>query len=674
MLAAQRTAFSDLDRLLVLDLLDLSETVNDELRRLVCPLLMQLLLELHDGNLCLPSDPESLYHKMSWLRLFPTSREQFQIFYEKLFNSLHNKLFPKLIGEPENKDVPVVFSGGVDMPCNSPCPAHSVKKHFFWFQKYFRQTNLLENTIKKLLSEKSHSLPLSVLSNLQNILHQIKQPTLGLKQSEAITKSLSSRLSIISGGPGTGKTTLIVNILRAFVLHFQINRSNACATIPENSTILLCAPTGQAAQRMTEAIRNSVRQAGILDPLYPILNTLQASTLHKALSYSVAKNGFRKNENNPFVADLIIVDEVSMVDLMLMSCFFAACPPTAKIVLVGDKDQLRPVGVGAVFASIFPSEQNTDNIFSQHTTELTDNYRSVPEIRELAANFLQGFLPAERQTLFFDRIDVLSSTFQEPNNNCLWLEIPDALTLDTQSANLKLLRKWLVQDFYYKFISEKNPTGFRRLVQTLENYFLSDTNEGKNTIKKKLAEVCANQIADNPLEAVFASLNSFKILSSNQEGVLGCQELNRQMCHYFGFNHGHIVNDRAIFSGAIIIIRQNNYTLNLFNGDIGVIVKTGRQFRAFFISGKNFVHFDPELLPDFSLAFAMTIHKSQGSEFDNLLVLLPTNLNNPILNRNLLYTAVTRAKKNLVLCASRQVVKISLQSVFEQVNGISWQL
>jgi exodeoxyribonuclease V alpha subunit len=647
-MAEKGAGLSLLDKMLVQDLLELSGFQNDEKRFLLIPFLIQLLQSLRSGSLCLTADCRRLFQKMYWLHeFFPDGEKEFRrSFYEPFLHNLRAGVYAPLIGEGDSEAVAVVYRKNSN---DSPV---------FWFRRYFIHERALEKLICNRLR---HNVPLPVktellIHNLQTAIQKAKVPSMGVRQLEALDKALSCSFSIISGGPGTGKTTLIVNILRAF---FYAGFKPA--------DFLLCAPTGRAAQRMTDSIRAGIIRMGEADPLFSSLELLSADTIHKALAYSRFENRFTRNKENPFSARLIIVDEVSMVDLVLMRNFFEACLDKAHVVLVGDRNQLPPVEAGAVFASVFPGHGNGENIFSRNITELVENHRSEKSIRELADSCLQGRLPVKMERIIFDRRDALSGAFDGFGDKCLWLEMPEQLSRKEQLANLLLLRKWLLDDFYQKFISEKKPQGFRALVRNLENYFLSAS------FMKGSDSICQDQNVCRLLCLIFESLHGFRILSPNRDGFLGCAEINRQICRrFYGVKYSSVKDDE-IFSGAVIMIQKNDYGLNLFNGDTGVIIRVeGDKFMAFFERGNGFVAFDPEALPSFAHAFAMTVHKSQGSEFENLLLLLPPHLPNPILTRNLVYTAVTRAKKNLVMCVSRAVLGYALKNVTERESGINW--
>jgi exodeoxyribonuclease V alpha subunit len=378
------------------------------------------------------------------------------------------------------------------------------------------------------------------------------------KQKEAIILAASSKVLIITGGPGTGKTTIITAILRIFQ---QLKLR-----------ILLAAPTGRAAKRMSEA------------------TGWEAKTIHRLLEYSPQKGGFKKDQDDPLEADVVIIDEASMVDTLLMYHLLKAIPLQAHLILVGDVDQLPSVGPGNVLRDIIDS-----GIFT--VVRLTEIFRQAQESMIIinAHKVNQGEFPI-----------------------------------------LKEIERKETTDFY--FIQEEDPEKALNQILTL----------------------CSERI---PKHFGFHSIRDIQVLTPMHKGTIGAINLNIELQKRLNPDQQSITHGSRAFKLHDKVMQiVNNYDKEVFNGDIGWVSRIDQEDRELTID------FDGRLIPyDFSdldeivLAYAISVHKSQGSEYP--VVILPvTTQHYMLLQRNLIYTGITRAKKLVVLIGTKKALAIAIRN------------
>ncbi len=376
-------------------------------------------------------------------------------------------------------------------------------------------------------------------------------------QARAVKESLERKVMVITGGPGTGKTTIIRAIIR-------INRRAGL-------TVMLAAPTGRAAKRMSEA-------AGY-----------EAKTIHRLLEFSPKNGGFRKNENERLVADLIIIDEASMVDTVLMHHLLKAVPDSTSMIFVGDVDQLPSVGAGNVLGDIIES----------------------------------GFVPTVR----------LNEIFRQSGESLIIVnahrinrgEFP-GITSDRDS----------VQDFYFVELEEPE------------------------RVADMIIKMCKEKI---PAKFGYDPLNDIQVLTPMHRGVIGASNLNAEMQKHLNPSAAELHRAGRVFkTGDKVMQIRNNYDLEVYNGDIGRIagINTEDQELAVNYDGRM-VLYDFADLDELVLAYAVSVHKSQGSEYPAVVMPLLTQ-HYLLLQRNLLYTAITRGKKLVVIIGTKKALGIAIRN------------
>ena len=381
--------------------------------------------------------------------------------------------------------------------------------------------------------------------------------TLAEKQRDAIQCAVENKVMIITGGPGTGKTTIINAILKIF------SRINI--------KIMLAAPTGRAAKRMSEATGHA------------------AKTIHRLLEYSIQKGGFQKNELSPLNCDLMIIDEASMIDTILMHHLLKAISPGTTFILVGDVNQLPSVGAGNVLKDIIASGE-------MQIVELNEIFRQAREslIIVNAHRINNGLLPSFKS--FEQKLD----------------------------------------DFY--FIEQEDPESVLRILLEL--------------VKERI-----------PRRFGFDPVNDIQVLSPMHKGIVGAGNLNRELQNVLNPGEDGVIRGGQNFRVHDKVMQiKNNYDKEVFNGDIGRITRidTENQELAISFDGRD-IPYDYSDLDEIVLAYAVSIHKSQGSEYPAVIMPILTQ-HFVLLQRNLVYTAVTRGRKLVVMVGTMKALAIGVKN------------
>ena len=407
------------------------------------------------------------------------------------------------------------------------------------------------------------------------------------------------RLVVITGGPGTGKTSTVVRIL-ALLQEMAGEQSLAIA---------LAAPTGKAAARLQESIRKA--KAGLTLPT-GIRERIpeQATTLHRLLGSRPDSVYFRHNADHPLALDLLVVDEASMVDLALMAKVVEALPPHARLILLGDRDQLASVEAGAVLGDICGEWQ----AFSRGFCKRVESVAGVMPFKEPGDERpLADVVVALQRSYRFDSEGGIGRLARLVNQGAA--EEAEARLRDPESGDLQLLD------------GDADP-----LELALEGY------------REYLDQVASG--ADP--EQVFQAFDRFRVLCVLRGGAFGVEQMNQAVTERLR-REGRVSGAQPWFAGRPLLITRNDHALRLYNGDIGILLPDGAgRLQVHFPTAEGFRQVAPARLPAHESAFAMTVHKSQGSEFDRVLLLMPES-DTPLLTRELLYTALTRARQEFIL-------------------------
>ncbi len=437
------------------------------------------------------------------------------------------------------------------------------------------------------------------------------------EQAEAILRGQNENL-IITGGPGTGKTTVVLYILWKWLAsnHEFLDWN-----------IRLAAPSGKAADRMRESLINglngieeSVRK-GSGEKIYKKLSDLQSSTIHRLLKFIPTSGTFKYNKNNPFSENtLFVIDEASMIDISLFASFLQAVPKGAKVFILGDPFQLPSVGAGAVLGEIL-SQENKFSIKLKKSNRFTDE----SEIGQLAHAILQN---AETE--------ILQQVSMQDRNTVKFKDIPACTLKETEKQVKTLVDEWLsdMQDL---------PT-------------LAAQVDRKPEVRETLWNLSLKK----------------RMLSAERKGPRGVDFLNRQAFkNMMRTEAARKHTDGKYFAGQLLILTQNQPMYQLYNGDTGIVVFSDN--RPYLMLKKDkFVFYPLALLPADALesAFAITIHKSQGSEYEEILMFLPSQIGHPLLTNQIVYTGITRAKKKVTTVVSPEAFQAACSTVTKRETGV----
>jgi len=466
------------------------------------------------------------------------------------------------------------------------------------------------------------------------------------RQKIAALMACTRRFVVVSGGPGTGKTSTVVRILALML-------EQAFAATGEPLTIELLAPTGKAAQRMSEAIELGKAR---LDTGAQVLAAIpcRASTIHRTLGFMPHQpTRFRRNGDRPLSADVVVVDEASMVDIALMTKLLEAVRPDASLILLGDKDQLVSVEAGAILGDIFGdgASRAYSAELSRFVRRLTGDALPGPA----AAKVAPGSIPAIRDATIH-----LTHSYRFSAASGI-----GALARSINDGDGERVLSVLRSD-------EKMPYGEVAL------WPLSASSADSRTVlsaqlaqhvQRGFNELRGARSAEERLRA----LGSFRILCAHRRGPLGVEAINTEVERILGVR-GRIGGDGLHYDGRPILVTRNDYQLDLFNGDTGVIMVGPRGPMAFFPDRTGGLRqVAPARLPPHETVYAITVHKSQGSELGRIALLLPERLS-PLLTRELLYTAVTRARERVDLFGSPDVLKAAIARRVERASGLALRL
>ena len=436
------------------------------------------------------------------------------------------------------------------------------------------------------------------------------------------------RLCIISGGPGTGKTRTVVVLLALLLEQHPAMR------------VALAAPTGKAAARLQETLRHAKATLPCQQAVKDRLPT-DASTIHRLLGSIPDSAFFRHDANNPLPFDAVVIDEASMVDLALMAKLVAAIPQSGRLILLGDKDQLASVEAGAVLADIC-------NGGEPHG--FSDQF--IKEFKTLTGQKLPSGPGAGRASDLGDCIIELRKNYRFGDQSGIY-----RLSRAVNDGDSGKAREVLSESSG----SAGSPVSWKPL-------------PAPAALKAALKPIVLSRYqghlhAETPAEALSA-IGRFRILCALRNGPYGVESLNRLVEQILA-EAGLIEPSPLFYAGRPVMVVRNDYNLGLFNGDIGVVLPNEmNELRAYFPGPDQGVRdFMPIRLPEHETAFAMTVHKSQGSEFERVLLVLP-NEDSPVLTRELVYTGLTRASKEVELWADQGIFGAAVRRRISRRSGL----
>ncbi|QGN32194.1 exodeoxyribonuclease V subunit alpha [Microlunatus sp. Gsoil 973] len=516
-----------------------------------------------------------------------------------------------------------------------------------YLERYWRQ----EESVRLQLQQRSTAGPPTVdLARLRSGLERIftaegldpDEPDL---QRRAAAMSVLRWISVLAGGPGTGKTTTVARLIA--LLHDQhTGLGDPHGTDPDGHTavrrplrVALAAPTGKAAARLEEAVRDAARKLPMQDR--ERIGDLGASTVHRLLGWTPeGRNRFRHNGFNRLPYDVVVVDEMSMVPLTLMARLLEALRPDARLILVGDPDQLASVEAGAVLADIVNAEPGPDTGLATTLAQvLSDPPQSATALGVVRLQHTWRFggvigelARAIRASEANRVIEILRSqdpalVFSEPND-------PSAAgEASIDMAALDALRREVV--------------GPARMI-------------------KEAAE-------SGDVAAALAGLEEHRLLCAHRRGPYGVTRWTREILRWLGEAIPGYATGGEWYPGRPLLITANDYETSLYNGDTGVVVQTANGLRAAFARGGSPTLIAPVRLDAVQSVHAMTVHRAQGSQFHTVSFVVPPP-DSPLLTRELLYTAVTRATERVIVLGTEEAVRRAILRPANRASGLRSRL
>lgn len=639
---------------------DWLETAEYETHLSLHALLILLLLALDEGSLCLEQSEATFRRRLEAI----VSEEDARFWSVRLMKDLTTKDYSALISD--------------DGDAGKPLIRDEIQGHrFLFFQKFYRHERNVRDAFMQRLTTglmlpcdtSAARMPAILKDVLQErpLLSRGKPIDLDADQLTALGVILLRPLVIVSGGPGTGKTSLVMSVLRC------LSRCGISA-----QRIALAAPTGRAAQRLGDSIRSGIGSLGesastddrALQDIVPL-------TLHQLLGYNPNNGQYRRHQESPVPADVVIVDEVSMVGLTLMGQLLQALAPQTRLVLLGDKDQLPSVDAGAVLSHLIPGglkpsysvgatmqltnwfpflslEATQGGLFDQSLMQdsialLQKNHRSERRIQQAALSIQKGDASV---------LETLSrqSVLEIRDNDAAWNQLAlegGCHLLESASGSPKeleaVLRRWA------RYCLQEAATDRGGYVDLVSRCRLSAGDEYDEVTQAELADL-------------FMLVERNRLLTLVRDGAWGCDGIN-------SFLHGqlqtlHRRKRSQVEPGSPILITQNDHVRQLSNGDVGLALQgAGGDIRVVFRRRNGFTSFPFHTLPPHELGFALTVHKSQGSEYDHVLLVFPPEGARRLLTRELVYTAITRARRLAVLFGKEEVIRTAIENHIDREAG-----
>lgn len=468
-----------------------------------------------------------------------------------------------------------------------------------YLQRYWQYEKDLAEKLRELTCTSAEQLSADSVRRLDELFPDAEE------QKQAARNALLRRFSLISGGPGTGKTTTVLKILMLL-----LGRD-------PKMVVRLAAPTGKAAARLQESVREGLANLACSDEAREQIRGQEASTIHRLLGSIPGSVFFRHNKENPLAADVVVLDEASMVDLPLMAKLLGALPAHCRLIILGDKDQLASVEAGSVLSGMV--EASVENPADRQApplagvaTLLKKNYRFGNE---------SGIFRVCNAVREGNAVVARAVFREETGSDVTWRELPVPQRLKEE------LRSRILAG-YRGFLREKDP------------------------------------------KAALAAFGRFQVLTALRKGPYGKENLNLLIEEILR-EDGLIVPGKRNYAGRPLMVTENDYSVRLFNGDVGVLLEDeeGVLMGYFRNEDGTIRKISPLRLPFTESAFAMTVHKSQGSEFDEVLTILPAR-DTRVLTRELVYTAISRARQKVELWSGEDVFAAAVSRKVARASGL----
>ncbi len=502
------------------------------------------------------------------------------------------------------------------------------KVNRLYLQRHFEQERDVAAKILAFRQQDSFNLPPAVDQTLKHLdtlryNESSDDDPSRTEQQGAVGQALKKHFFIITGGPGTGKTTVVAKLLECLLAQ------------DASLKVALAAPTGKATSRIMQSLMGSCQRfptffGRVLKRIQE--ETLPARTIHKWLLTRNVK-GMMPSEKDPLDIDVMIVDEASMIDLRLAQRLLKVIDPKrTRLILLGDKYQLSAVGPGSVLADLTAE----DGALANNMAELTISHRftSDSNVGRLA-----------------QAIKSATSSFKSENFIKEFRKAEDG----KDKVGIRLYRTGYVDPSLISWIRPH----IKSYLKALDDYL------------KDLENLIADE---NLLKKLWDEAERFRILAAQREGANGVNAINRLM-ESIVREHVAVEENSLFYSGRLIIIRKNTPVLDVYNGDVGIVIPQADDAARYDLYiGDRHKRIPVGLLPEHDTAFAMTIHQSQGSQFEHVAVLLPVADDNPLCCRELFYTGVTRAQKEAAVFGTFKSIEASVLHKTERSSGLADRL
>jgi len=551
-------------------------------------------------------------------------------------------IFPKLdVWLDKLKKSPVVGNPG------EFCPLILDETNRLYLYRYWEYEKILSESIKKRVKEDVKEIDASLLKeSLKRLFPEQSENDINWQKVASLTAAIK-RFCVISGGPGTGKTYTVAKILAILLEQAK----------GEKLRIFLCAPTGKAAAKLSESIKKAKEELNCSDTIKQAI-PVQTYTIHRMLKTIPGLPYFRYNSENLLPADVVIVDEASMVDLALMSKLISSIPMTARLILMGDRDQLASVEAGSVLGDI--CDASGMQIFSKEyckTIEDIAGEKVGEKSGEKPGGKIDTSIKAyEKGQGLYDCIVVLMKNLRFTGKSDIW-ELSQAINKGDWKEILSSLKN-----------NEDRGVKLEKLGISSEKHSI---------ITKKIINGYSEYLKENDPLIALELFNRFKLLCALKVGPYGAYSLNRlaeEVLKKEKLIRTDMSDNYPWYRGRPVLITKNDYSLGLFNGDMGITMpdpkEVGSKLYVFFPEASGGVRrYSPYRIQEHETAYAMTVHKSQGSEFEHVCLVFPDK-DYPVLTRELVYTGITRARKSVLIWGSEHVLKAAVSRRIKRASGL----
>ena len=738
---------AELDRHLLHLLLTMQTDVSEQAQKFLC-----LCFSLwDDGNTRVPLDVvlfnERWNRKWNGLKKLQESQDEnfdsetadFDNFAQIIktgVDELNTKTFPAIV-ETLSADVfdeKAIHTPLVKRAAGIVVDGSEAECMFLYMAKHFKAKLEIQESMNRLFKDGSENAAKITEKDLEACINDVAKIAtrkdkakgsvpleLNKEQAQAVLRGQKENL-VVTGGPGTGKTTVVLYILWNLLMDYvkdakdPSNTSDDSVPTPEEILcelgIYLAAPSGKAADRMSESLKNGLN--GIKTDLvnadfkktavFSKLKNLEGSTIHRLLKYSRSSNGFSFNAENKFPEkSIFVIDEASMIDVNLFASLLQSIPDNARVFVLGDPYQLPSVDAGAVLGEVlkprsgknFKVELTISNRFDDDSNigklakkikacAENENVQAPNETFEIHPEFKKKEEPAQSEKTSVGNVgnatETADGTEQKPSDHVYYYMLPQKRideNGDVKADEKPLTRKETLENV------EKVLKSWVGDFEKLPEMAMQIDPKALDNPTKEVNDLCQN---------IWNLSLKKRILTAERRGVFGVEQINKTVCESIknAFRkHLKDLNDKKAdtfkgsryFPGQLLMITQNQTMYKLYNGDTGIVLFNGAT--PYIMLNKpngekdpekrrDFVAYQLSLLPSDAVesAFAITIHKSQGSEYDDVTMFLPAQEGHPLLNNQILYTGVTRAKESVTIIATPNTFKAACETIIERDTGI----